>query len=190
MFEKDTIEAVKNYAQAVQSVATVIAIIFGGIWAYFRFIRQREHSLKVEFTIDAEFIGFQDKKWLVEIIANVENKGAVLHKISDFYFLLRYVKTADELDDGEENINFQTNIEHFRKKGYFIPQNWEYSFIEPGIKNEYKYVTTLPIEATFVLIHGKFKYQSDEHEFHTAIKLKKVPSLEKSNTQSTIKCAE
>lgn len=177
----DTSEIVRNYAQAIQAVATAIAIIFGGVWAYFRFVRQREHSLRVEFTIDAEFIGVQDNQWLLEINANVENKGAVLHKISDFQFALRYIKSDDKLENGDENINFQTKIEHPQHKGYLIPQKWEFSFLEPSVKNQYKYISTIPTEATFVLIYGKFKYQNDEHEFHTATKLLKVPSLDKSD---------
>ena len=75
----DISEIIRNYAQAVQSVATLSAIIIGGVWAYFRFYKQREHSLRPEFTVNVEFIGLQNNKWLIEVIALVENKGLVLH---------------------------------------------------------------------------------------------------------------
>ena len=78
------------------------------------------------------------------------------------------------LEDGEEKINYQTNIHRLLKVGSWIPKEWECTFIEPGLKTRYSHIATVPDNATFLLIHGKFNYQ-DEKEFHTADKLLRVP---------------
>lgn len=181
-FYKDISEIIRNYAQAIQSVATVTAIIIGGIWAYFRFYKQREHSTRLEFTVDVEFVGLQDNRWLVEVVAFIENKGLVLHDIRNFVFDLRYLTNKDVLEDGEKNINFQTNIKHSCKKGSWIPEDWESTFIEPGLKTRYSYIANVPAAATFLLIHGKFNYR-DQKEFHTADKLIKVPDKTETNKE-------
>ena len=167
-------EIIRNYAQAVQSIGTVVAVIIGGIWAYFRFIRQREHSQRIEFLVDIEFVGLQDDQWLIEALAFIENKGLVNQIIKDLSFTLRYVDSDDRISDGDKEINFQANISRELKKGVWVPESWEATFIEPGLKTRYGYVASVPSEASFVLIHGRFSYQ-DEKEFHTAKKLVKVP---------------
>lgn len=40
------------------------ALLAGGVWAYWKFVWQREREPRAEFDVTAEFLGVQDGKWL------------------------------------------------------------------------------------------------------------------------------
>jgi len=157
-----------------QAVATTLALVIAGIWAYIKFIYRREKEPRAEFTIDLEFVGIQGNEWLAEISANVENKGLVRHPVRNFKVVLRYLCAADKVSDGGENIKFQVVFPHsinerIDKKERLL---WKDTFIDPGLRYRNSYVTFVPVEATFVLLHGSFEY---ENERFTAQKVVKVP---------------
>jgi hypothetical protein len=72
-----TFENFNHLAGAIESIATLAALIVGGYWTYTRFIKQRENFAFIEFTVDINFIGKQNAWWIVELIAYLENKGKV-----------------------------------------------------------------------------------------------------------------
>lgn len=72
-------ENFSHVAGSIESLATVVALGIGGYWTYRRFIRQRENCPFIEFTVDVHFVGRQGGKWIVELIAYLENKGKVQH---------------------------------------------------------------------------------------------------------------
>ena len=77
-----------DITSAMQSVATVMALCVGAYWTYTRFIKQRENFAFIEFTVDINFIGKQGEFWIVELIADLENKGKVQHRFSDLSLML------------------------------------------------------------------------------------------------------
>jgi hypothetical protein len=158
----------------IQAVATTIALVIAGIWAYTKFIYRREKEPRAEFTIDLEFVGIQGNEWLVEVSAYVENKGLVRHPVRNFKVALRYLCATDKVTDGEENIKFQVMFPHSinERIGKRERLLWKETHIDPGLRYRNSYVTFLPVEATFVLLHGSFEY---EHERFTAQKVLKVP---------------
>jgi len=120
--------------QILQAVVTLGAAAIAGIWAIFKVAKRREHSPRIEFTVDVEFVGRQKGTWLVMVIAWLDNKGLVRHKIGKFTFDLRIMNPTDSVEDGGKEINFQTRIPKELKKGSWIPEHWEWTFIEPGLK--------------------------------------------------------
>src|ERR1019366_7334549 len=90
-------EDLKNLAAAIQTIATVAALAVGGYWTYRKFIHQREDFAYIEFTVDIHVIGKQGRNWIVELIANLENKGKVPHHFHDLVFFLDALNSGDEL---------------------------------------------------------------------------------------------
>jgi hypothetical protein len=101
----------KNACATFQSLVTGVGVIFGGIWAYRRYVRQEENNPYIEFSADLNFIGKQAGWWIVEITAFVENKGKVQHRMREFTFELDAIYRADPvaLDPRWGN---QVNFEH------------------------------------------------------------------------------
>lgn len=72
-----------DYVQKVQIISTVIqslAIVIGGIWAYFRFRKKREDRAKAVLGLDVEHFGLDENKILVRVKVKVNNVGNVLLK--------------------------------------------------------------------------------------------------------------
>jgi hypothetical protein len=169
---KERIEVIK----AAQSLAAFVAAVVGGIWAYVKIVRRREHAPRVDFTVELAFIGEQQQRWLVDVRALVNNEGLVRHTFRDFSFELRALYHDDDLVDDDETIGGQTRVPHLLRRGSWLPENWTESFIEPGLRTRYSYVTSVPVRASFVLLHGLLLYgDGDGRIGHTAECLVEVP---------------
>jgi hypothetical protein len=165
----------KTAAELIESLMKSLAIVGGGLWAYRRYFRQREGLAHIEFTVATTFVGRQNDHWLVELGACVENKGQALQKIQDFTFDLRTLDTGDAVVDGPERINHQVNFPNRVRKGSWLPADWGWTFIEPGVRTKYSYLASVPLSARFVLLHGRFGYGDAKREFHTAEAVAVVP---------------
>jgi hypothetical protein len=165
------VEAIK----AAQSLATFSAVVIGGIWAYVKVVRRREHAPRVDFTVDVGFMGEQRRSWLIDVRAFINNEGLVRHTCRELNFELRCLYEDDHLVDGDDAIGRQTLVPHVLKRGSWLPHDWDETFIEPGLRTRYSYVTSLPQHASFVLLHGFLVYGDGRIE-HTAECLVKVPA--------------
>jgi hypothetical protein len=87
-------EDFKNYTAACQSIITIVVLLGGGLWAYFRF---REGKPKIDLTLDVVFIRRQGTQWIITVEAFIQNKGRVRHKFKDFTLEIRYKLLSDEL---------------------------------------------------------------------------------------------
>jgi hypothetical protein len=68
-------EEFKNYAAGLQSIATILALLLGGIWTYRRFIQFRESKPKIDLNLEVTFIRNQDSQWIITVAALLENKS-------------------------------------------------------------------------------------------------------------------
>jgi hypothetical protein len=87
-------EEFTNYAAAFQSIVTILVLVAGGLWAYFRF---REGKPKIDLTLDVVFIRRQGTQWIITVEAFLQSKSKVRHKFKDFTFEIRYTLPSDEL---------------------------------------------------------------------------------------------
>jgi hypothetical protein len=163
-----------KYASGAESIAKVFGIVIGGGWVFWRFIYQGEFKKRIGFEVDVRFVSQKDDVWLVELLARVDNKGVVTHKINKFTFELRGLYDKDAIEESEK-ANGQIAM-RILKEGSWLPKKWSNTFIRPGVCNVYAYVTAVPREATVVLLTGRFNYAGREG-FHTALKLVDVPKV-------------
>jgi hypothetical protein len=170
----------KEIASFIESVSKVIALTVGGYWTYTRFIRQRDDYAFIEFTVDLNFVGKQDGKWIVELIAYLENKGKVQHTFSDLAFDLEALYDTDGVIPNER-YGGQAYFPHQLAKRPWIPPG-KY-FIEPGLKAKYSYVAQVPQEATFLMLHGRFTYEN-QPAWHSAERTLEVPRAVADATRS------
>jgi len=173
-----TLEEWKNLASTLQSFATIASFIIGGIWVYWKFIRQQEKYPNIEFLADIDFIGIQDDWWVVEIIATVDNKGKTQHKMNEFKFDLNAIYTEDQVNVSPK-WGGQVNFPRLLAEGSFLPEKIDFFFLDPGTKAKYSYIVRIPKQATFVILHCWFKYADKRNYGHTAEKTIAVPGYEK-----------
>jgi hypothetical protein len=149
-----SLEDWKNAGAVFQSFVTAVGIVLGGIWAYRRYVRQEENAPFIDFSADLNFIGRQSGWWIVEI-ASIENKGKVPHRMSEFEFDAIYGADQILLEPHWAN---QVNFGHALARGSFLPQSYTSFFVPPTVRATYSHVTRVPPEASFLMLHCRFKY--------------------------------
>jgi len=179
-----TLEEWKNLTSTLQSFATIASFIIGGIWVYWKFIRQQEKYPNIEFLADIAFIGIQDDWWIDEIIATVDNKGKAQHKINEFKFDLNALYTKDQIDVSTK-WGGQVNFPRLVAEGSFLPEKFDFYFLDPGTKAKYSYIARIPKQASFVILHCWFKYADKRNYGHTAERTIAVPRSEKMENMDT-----
>lgn len=172
-----TVEGWEQLTAGIESVVTVIALAVGAIWAYFRFRRQREGYGRTDLTADLNFIGRNGDDWVVELVAQVDNKkGLVRHDIAELTFRTRYLLAGDPSTTGGPDVNGQLLFPHKGTSGRFFPKGWGESFVEAGGCNVYRFVTTIPAAARYVLVFERLDYKDDPaSEFRTSQRVFAVP---------------
>jgi hypothetical protein len=170
------ISVLKDLLQAFQSLITAAALVVGGLWAYHRYVREDARHAHIQTSADINFIGKQGDQWIVELIACLKNKGKVQHLVSEFFF------DFDALFSGEtamrsEEWGGQVNFPHDIARGSFLPAEMSYFFIGPGVEAKYSYITSVPADASIVMLHCRFKY-TDRAAIHTMERTLRVPKDE------------
>lgn len=69
--------------QVLSNAATVMAVIFGGVWAYHVYIQKRQRFPRAELRNVVERLGLSDGRHLLRVTVRIENKGDVLISVAD-----------------------------------------------------------------------------------------------------------
>jgi hypothetical protein len=149
-------------------------LLIGTWWGVVKFLKRDEHFPRVEFEVAANFIGSQDGKLVLEVLAKIENKGFVPLRIKDLNFKVRGLSDGDPIVEGDKSIRGQIRIPQILWEGSWIPEHWEYTFIYPSVKTEYNYVAAIPQNISILRVEGSFSYDREGNSHHAA-KLQKVP---------------
>jgi hypothetical protein len=170
------VEFLKTVVGIAKDSIEALAVIVGGWWTYKRFVRNRLDHAHIGFDLGLRFIAKHGDNWLVEVEAELENKGAVRQQLYQFEFRLRYLKPTDVLKRGTPDLLKQVDVKHLAAKGEFFKKDWKYAFLEPGTKQRFTYVAKLPVTASTALVWSRFNYLPDTAvDFHTAQRLFVVP---------------
>lgn len=165
----------KTLIEIISASSTTLAVIIGGGWALRRYVFQKEGFPRIEFFVDAEFVGIHQDEWVVEILGLLKNQGSVPHRIKGFNFSVRAILDSDPIQAGEK-IRGQLIFPHKIKEESWKPADTKSPMvIMPGISLRYSYQYHIPVSAEFLLIQGSLNY--DEHGTleHRADKVVKVP---------------
>jgi len=157
----------KELAEIIQAVLTSLSIIIGGSWVFYRFVLQQEMFPNINFTTDMNMIGKQGDFWIVELTATIENKGKAQHKMSKIGFDLNAMFEDDPVEI-EEKWGGQINFPHRLAWGSYLPKHQKYFFVDPGTEAKYSYLTKVPLNASYLLLHSNFIYSKRKNKMHTA----------------------
>jgi hypothetical protein len=121
----------------------------------------------------------QNGRWILELVAILNNKGKVQLQIRKFTFELRYSLPEDAVDGGtilipdvfqsQKELNFPSHLE--------LKQEWmekdETIILEPGIQCRHSISTSIPETATTVFATIEFEYPDGDSEMD--VKFAAVP---------------
>ena len=172
-----TLDEFEKYISIAQAFVTIVSIIAAGIWAFRRYVVQQERYPNLNFTADINIIGKQGQETLVELIATVENKGKVQHKMNNITFELNALFANEPLVP-DQRWRGQINFPHDIARGFLLPvlsADKKY-FIDPGTTAKYSYISKLPVEAKYAVMHCSFNYSKRRKSAHTAEKTVAIPA--------------
>ncbi len=139
---EETVTQLSGVLTDLETAATVIAIIVGGIWSYLLFVRQRLRYPAANIAHEISTIGITEKHILVNVAASIENKGKVLLRLTSCFTRLQRIRPLDEdfslimesrgdlVEDGETEVDWPLlGVRDFCHEGGMIE-------LEPGEKEE------------------------------------------------------
>ena len=143
---------------------------------------ERKYKLRIEFTINAISHGTQNGSNLVEFITTINNKSAIQHKFTAINLRVRGIKKEQNIGLWKPTIRnkqIETKKINFPEKlmdENIIPPQWNYIFVEPGVKQELIYTTRIPEDISFILATVEFHYDTTtphtaEHMFAVKVNL-------------------
>lgn len=164
----------KDWAAIAQSILTAISIAIAGAWVFVRFVWAQERYPNVEFTADINLVGVHGDWIIAELIAYIENKGKVQHKMTKFKFWLDALLDQDPIEV-DQRWGGQVNFPRAIAEGSFLPDGFGPFFVDPGTKAKYSWVARVPFQARFLLLHCRFEYSGRGPTKHTAERSIRVP---------------
>jgi hypothetical protein len=181
VFAGPNYERFKNLAEGFQAFVTSLAIIIGAIWAYFRFRLFREGMPLIQIDLDIVLVHRQNGRWLVDLVAFLENKGKARLEIEKCDFELRYSLPGDTVDANtvlvpdmfviKNGLNFPIHLE--------LKEPWlrddESIILNPGVRMRHSLLTSLPEDATTALFAIEFEYPKGEKESEMDARLIAIP---------------
>lgn len=160
--------------ETLGKVVSALGAVVGAWWAFERWRKRDEHFPRVCFEVSVNFVGSKNGQIVVELISTLDNKGLVPLKIKNFTFKLLGLRASDPLVRGGDEIRQQLRFPHLLEESVFVPEDWEYSFVYPGVKTEYNFVTSIPPDVEYVRMQADFEYLPSGQTHHAA-KVQKVP---------------
>jgi hypothetical protein len=118
-----SLENWKTLAETVQASITSVAVLVGGIWAYFKLIKGRTFRPRVETGIDANWLG-TDGDLGLHVLLRLENIGGAKVRLKREGTGVQISQIAKEQEDAPAETRWQL----FRGLDAFISHAW----IEPG----------------------------------------------------------
>jgi hypothetical protein len=148
-----------------------LGVIVGACWVFWRFRRERVDAAQIEFTVDANLLGPSGDAYAAEYVLTFENKGKTRVEVTRIELKVRGIKEVEPLKEWSDH-GMRLEFPNLIVDDDVIPTKYKYAFFEPGIRQEYRYVSKLPATYKYISIRGIFFYR--EGNSHSAEKVMAV----------------
>lgn len=132
--------------------------------------------LILEFEINANFYGPEAGAYIAEFLFVARNKGNVQQKFNDIRIRVRGIDDGQGFqfwEGNEPRLNFPRRLV---KQKSILPDDYSFFFVEPGIEQVFTYITKIPINTKYLLVHAEFEY--DKYTPHTTERVFEVKVLD------------
>ena len=95
------LEVANSVASVIQSVATVIAIVVGGVWTYVLFVENRERFPKAAVDHDVSRVQLDGDRALLRLVVRIENSGKGLLRLTEGEVRVQQILPLSECSPGD-----------------------------------------------------------------------------------------
>lgn len=160
----------------IVTYAPTIALVVGGLWAYWRFVRERDRYPRVTLEARIEQVAWFGDERIVRVTVAVRNDGTVRLVIPKMRYTLRTLRDGDPLEDGGDAILGQPVFPHVdaRRRPFTHPRH-EYAFVDAGTSTSFSSLARLPASARVALVQVTLRYRDPRSDFHGAAAVLELP---------------
>jgi hypothetical protein len=165
-----------------QPLIAVLVGVASGAWVLRRHYARREHDPRIQFRVGVRLVGHHGKHWVVELLAFMQNRGEVPHRMSALNINLRGLRAGDPMVVDPTRFRGQLPFPH----ALVPPDGGEQSLMPevrdnrvmlyPSTSMRYMYVAIVDDSMRFLLIHGTLERVGAEPL--RADRVVRVPRLE------------
>lgn len=161
-------EALNPILDTLLSLFTLLAGLIAGLWAYTKYVVERGLAPAAELGLDCSIIGEKESKKIIEVTIHLFNKGSSTLVAKDIQLKLKTICKGDALmlyrDEkkfgrlrfdhslSEDLAGLENNV---REAFLLVPHD---TFVQPGVDQEYPFVTTIDSDVELLFAHAEFEY--------------------------------
>jgi hypothetical protein len=122
---------------------------------------QRVLAPRIQFDVLARTYDIGADDLVLELVFRMDNKGTVRQEFRSLKIRLRGIAAGEPLEYWKERSPFRLRFPHKIVEDEFVPQSPHadyYYFVEPGVRQDFTYITKVKREHTLLLVHGTFLY--------------------------------
>lgn len=120
--------------------------------------KKRIYTPHIEFGISVNFYGPETGEYIAEFLFIAFNKGNIQQKFNDIRIRVRGIDNGQGFqfwEGNEPRLNFPIKLVDQES---ILPDDYNFFFVEPGIEQVFTYITKIPIETKYLLVHAEFEY--------------------------------
>ncbi|MCF2490255.1 hypothetical protein [Dyadobacter sp. CY347] len=163
----------EDQIELLLSILQFAAIIIGAAWTYYRFLREKPTSPRIEFDFDAMVYGPQNLNFMTVFSIRINNKGLIEHRFREIRVRILGLEKDADLNISSPHagrVKFPIKI---LPSVNIVPEKFGYYFVRPGISQTFNYFTAVPENMEFIVVRITFKYEKID-EIHTTEKVVKI----------------
>lgn len=167
---------VKNHYEivilAIQAGIGIFQLIFlfaSAYWGYLRFRVEKKDNPRIDFDIEANFLGPQKGYYVTQVSLKIANKGLLSREFKEFKLRLRGISKDMEIEEWESQKPRLLLPDEIIDTDNVVSDKFNFIFVEPGVCQELTYFTRVPEKYRFISIYAQFDY--DRQTSHSAERL-------------------
>jgi len=149
---------------------SIIFTILSGAWILWNYFFKRSFAPKIKMDISGRVIGkdSSDQRllWTNLVISNL---GEIRLKAPKILLTVRGIKNNKKFTKGDETIIGQVNFDKKIYQENLIPRAWKYTFVDPGIAQEYQYSILIPKNIKYILLEAKIFFNKKDFQIASNI---------------------
>jgi hypothetical protein len=150
-------------------LGTGLVTLIGGGWTLWNYINSRQGKPAIVTKVTCRMLDYEDKQGsqVAEIKLYIKNTGGSRCNIKGIFISVRGLGENDKITSAGplQQAYFPISIASKRRA---FPEDWKYSYVDPGQQAIYKHLAKVPAGMGLIHIHAKVKCDDPELEFVTA----------------------
>lgn len=151
--------------------------IISGIWVLWNYFFKRSFAPKIKMKLSGDIFDKDSSNQNILVATlQIQNIGEVRLKSNKIKLSVRGINKQTKLKIGDEKILHQIIFKEKIYEENLVPKEWEYTFIDPGVTQDYQYVILIPKDFKYLLLESKIYFNKKDFQLTSnIIKIKDEP---------------